>query len=744
MRWLPFLLLFGVVAHASTPPGAAEPPVEKPGEKEFLGCTKYPAGKKFRWGVRGEVGVAELVASLGEISCQAIVVGPGVAQRSGKVAIEVPDLITAPEVWHLFYNALDALGFTVEHSGKVLKIVDGGRGKEVARPLAAGESTPSGDPFVIRVLHPTHARAQELSDVLGKLKSKEGDVSVWAAGGALLVTDHGENVRRMEELLSQLDVERPPTGDKLWSIATHAQTASELAATLEKILMAGKRDEGAPASTSSRPGAPSTTSSASTAPGPLASGVAALVPVDAAHVLVMVGDEAGFRRVRELVTRFDPSPGDDASGQAHVVYLANTNADELVTTLQQLGLGGRGSISKPSNPMPGAAPPSPAASGPALQLAGDVRIAADKVSNAIVVFASGGDFSTVRDLIHKLDVPRRQVFVEATILDVGVEKGRTVGISLYGGHDVGGGTTLLGGLNAPLTANNDGAIVLDAKAVAGALAGGLGLLGPAINIAGQSIPSFGVILQAIENSKDVSVISRPHLLTMDNVKATLSVGQTFPVQTSSLGAAGSAANSLISSYGRQEVALKLDLTPHLNESDSVRLELEGEISDVPEGQTSTSPGGPITNKRTIKTAVVVKDGETVVLGGLQKDGYAESISKVPLLGDIPVLGRLFQTRSRQRVKQDLLIVLTPYVIRSPEDLRGIERRKADERREFVERFTAFRDESAYEVHVDYRRKRGLLEEINQSAQRAESDAASLRAAERALHPGAPTDGPLEP
>ena len=192
------------------------------------------------------------------------------------------------------------------------------------------------------------------------------------------------------------------------------------------------------------------------------------------------------------------------------------------------------------------------------------------------------------------------------------------------------------------------------------------------------------------------------------------------------------------------MALKLDLTPHLNESDSVRLELEGEISDVPEGQTSTSPGGPITNKRTIKTAVVVKDGETVVLGGLQKDGYAESISKVPLLGDIPVLGRLFQTRSRQRVKQDLLIVLTPYVIRSPEDLRQIERRKADERREFVERFTAFRDESAYEVHVDYRRKRGLLEEINQSAQRAEADAAALRAAERALHPGAPTDGPLEP
>jgi len=738
MRWLPFLLLLGATARATTAPA----PVEKPGEKEFLGCTKYPAGKKFRWGVRGEVGVTELVASLGEISCQAIVVGPGVASRAGKVSIEVPDLLTAPEVWHLFYNALEVLGFTVERSGKVLKIVDAGRGKEVARPLAAGEATPSGDPFVIRLLRPTHARPQDLADVLTKLKSKEGDLAVFnggAAGGALLVTDRGENVRRMEDLFAQLDVERPPTSDKLWAIATHAQAPSELAAAVEKVLLAGRRGSDLdPAPT--RPGAPSTSSSTSTATGPLAAGVTALVPVDAAHLLVLVGDEPGFRRVRDLASRFDPTPADDATGQAHVVYLANTNAEELVATLQQLGLGGRSGAPRPTTP--GATSPSTGApTGSAIQLSGEVRIAADKVSNAVVVFAGGADFSTVRDLIHKLDVPRRQVFVEATILDVSVDRNRTVGVSLYGGKDIGGGSTLLGGINAPLTATSTGAIQLDAKAVAAALAGGLGVLGPAINVAGQSLPSFGVLLQAVENSKDVSVISRPHLLTMDNIKATLSVGQTFPVQTSALGSAGGTGSSIISSYGRQEVALKLDLTPHLNESDAVRLELEGEISDVPDAQATTSPGGPVTNKRTIKTSVLVKDGETIVLGGLQKDGYAESIEKVPLLGDIPVLGRLFQTRARQRVKQDLLIVLTPYVIRGPEDLRAIEQRKSDERREFVERFTAFRDQSVYEAHVDYRRKRGLLEEINQSARRAEADAAALRLAEKALRPAVP-DGPL--
>jgi general secretion pathway protein D len=709
----------------------AEEPPSPPGEQAFLGCTKYPTNKKFRWGVRGEVGLPELVASLSEISCQPIVVGGNVAARAGKVSIEVPDLLSASEVYHLFFNALEALGLTVEKSGKVLKIVDAARGKEVAQPLKPGEATPAGDAFVIRLLHPAHARAQDVAEVIGRLKSKEGDVSVYAAGSAVMVTDHGENVRRMEDLLAAIDVDRART-DRLWALSTHAQTASELAGALEKILVAGRRapDEGGK-------GAP--------APGgqPLADGVTALVPVDGARTVVMVGSEPGFHRVAQLAARLDPAPIDDLGGQAHVIYLANTNADEMAQTLQQLGLGSRASMTSSPRPTGVATTGAPAASGPALQLQGDVRIAADKVSNAIVVFANGADFQTVRDLVQKLDVPRRQVFVEATILDLSIDKDRTLGVSLYGGQAVGNtGATLLGGLNAPLSGSQDGTIQLNAAALAGVLASGVGILGPSMNIAGSTLPSFGVMLQAVEHAKDVSVISRPHLLTMDNVKASLSVGQTFPYASSSLGAAGGVSNSLITTYARQDVSLKLDLTPHLNESDSVRLEIDGEISDVPDGQSTTNPGGPVTNKRTIKTAVVVKDGETIVLGGLQKEGSAESVQKVPFLGDIPLLGRLFQTRARQRVKQDLLIILTPYVVRGPEDLRRIHDRKDAERREFLERYSAFKDESVYDAHVDYRRKRGLLQEINVSAQNAETEAAALRAAESTLRKP-PADGPID-
>jgi general secretion pathway protein D len=333
-------------------------------------------------------------------------------------------------------------------------------------------------------------------------------------------------------------------------------------------------------------------------------------------------------------------------------------------------------------------------------------------------------------------VPRRQVYVEAVILDLSVGKTRTLGLSFHDGSSVGSATAF--GVSGTQSVNS---VNVTATSLASALgAGGFvgGLLGPSFQMFGQSVPSFGVLLQALEENKDVNVISRPHLLTMDNMKASISVGQQIVFQTSQVGAV--TGTSLISNFQRQPVALTLELTPHLNESDTVRLEIDGNIEDVPEGQ-KDKVGGPDTNQRKLKTAVVVHDGETAVLGGLQKEADSETIEKIPLLGDIPLLGRLFQTRTKARVKQDLLIILTPYIIRGPEDLRRIECKRQEERQEFIDRFSAFKDQRS-SSHIDYRRQRGLLEEVNVVALNAERDAQALRAAERALKPRKP-DGPIE-
>jgi len=740
LAWLILSLLVAARGHGAELTRAADPPAP-PGADAFVGCNKYPRDKKFKWSVRGEVGVGELAASLGQISCKPILVSSAIAQRGGKVMLEVPDLVTASDVYRLFYGALEAMGLTVDATGGAIKIVDAGRAKEIATPELDGAGA-SDDRYVVRLMHPKHAAPAELAELLAKMKSKDGDINVFGAS-ALVIIDRASNARRMEEVARALDVGE--AGARIFTLTTHGQTPSDLAGALEKIL--GAAVHRAAASDARAGGGKSAPSSTSGAVASVDADVRALVPLDNVHLLAVIGSEAGFQRVQAVAERIDPPADDGAASQGHVIYLANTNAEDMAATLQTVGLGGRGGA---SSARPGGASGSPSAStmsamppGGAMPLTGDVRIGADKTANALVIFANAADFATVRDLVAKLDVPRRQVYVETVILDLTVDRARTIGVSWH--------QTATNGDNSvnAFVGNQSSTLVswsptsLAAAAAGGGVGGGLfaGVLGKSFTLFGQSIPSFGVALQALEHTKDTNIISRPQLMTMDNTKATISVGQQIVYQTQSLGAltTGTTTPSVLNSYARQPVALTLELTPHLNESDSIRLEINGNIEDLADG--STSPGGPTTNQRKIQTAVVVQDGETIVLGGLTKEMDTQQIDKIPGLGDIPLIGRLFQTRNKERVKQELLIIMTPYIIRSRNDVRRIAEQKERDRQDYLERYSAFADEGQYDAHVDYRRKRGLLEEVNQTALAAAREGDALRAAEKALKPPR-TDGAI--
>jgi general secretion pathway protein D len=720
--------------------GAAAPAPAPPGAEAFLGCKKYPADKKFKWSVRGEVGVAELASSLGSISCRPIVVASAIATRGGKVVLEVPDLVTAADVYRLFYGALEAMGLTIDAGGGgAIKIVDAGRAREVATPeLAPDGVTPMDDRFVVRLMRPKHAAPSELAELLGKLKSKDGDVSVFGAASLVLI-DRAVNVHRMEELARALDI--GAAGARIYTLTAHGQTATEVAGAIEKILTAASpRGPGAAAGPTDGRGRSAPAAAASG--GAIDGDVRALVPLDNVRLVAVVGNDAGWQRVQAIAARLDPPADEGAAARGHVVQLSHTNAEDMAATLSSVGLGSRsGGGSGGARPpgAPGAPSPMPSAGAP-LSLSGEVRIGADKTANALIVYANAADFASVADLIHQLDTPRRQVYVEAVIFDLSVDKQRDIGVSWHSGSSAGSGNTAFaaGGTGASLLTADSTSL---ANTIAAASSGGLfaGVMGQSFSFMGQSIPSFGVVLQALEKSKDANVISRPQLLTMDNTKASLSVGQNIVFQTQSLSSALTATGSIAATYQRQTVALTLELTPHLNESTSIRLEIDGTIEDVADGSTA-SAGGPTTNQRKLKTAVVVNDGQCVVLGGLTKESDIQTVEKIPFLGDIPLLGRLFQTKSKQRVKQDLLIVLTPYIIRGPEDLRRIHQQRESDRREFLEHFSAFKD-SNFEAHVDYKRTRGLLAEINASAGAAEVEAEALRAAERQLRPRA-TDGPI--
>jgi general secretion pathway protein D len=473
-------------------------------------------------------------------------------------------------------------------------------------------------------------------------------------------------------------------------------------------------------------------------------------------MLVIVSTEKAYQRILALVKRLDMQSlrGDASTDLVHVIALENANADDVAGTLGGLGAGvsrsgstgGTSTAGRPSAPPPSSS--NGTTTGKTSLFEGDVRIASDKPTNSLVVLASGRDYITVRELIKKLDKPRHQVFVEAVILEVSVDKTRNLGVAYHAGSNVNG--ALVYGASEPSSTVNS--LSFSTSALQGLAAGVVGssIPGAATLLGlppGTSVPSFGAFIQALQTNSDVNVVSMPHILTTDNEKATISVGQNLPFPGSLGGfpSLGSTSGTTGGTFGlgtsvqRQDVALKLEITPHVSGSDFVRLEIDNELSDV--SNPNFNGLGPATSKRTIKSVVTIHDQQSIVLGGLIKDSVSDTVNKIPLLGDIPILGYLFKSTTKTISKQNLLIVITPYIITEPADLRRIFERKVRERREFMERYSAFHDDHDYEAQVDYRRKRGLLEEINRTAHEAEDEASDLRAAEATM--GRDFNGPVE-
>jgi general secretion pathway protein D len=746
----------------ATPPAAGDTLL--PGEKEATKeCKKYPPNKRFKWELRGEVDLMTMLNAMAPMLCRPFIVPASV--RQSKVTIIAPDTLTAPEAYRMFLSALESMGLTVQPEGKVLKIIESSRARESAIPLYSDGNPPAQDQWVTRLIRLEHVSIDDVKGVLDRLKGKDADITVYPPTNTLVVTDLATNVRRMEQVVKQLDVAMG--GEKIYVKKLHTVSATELAPLLQTIFNVGQKGA---ATGGARPAAPSrlggptrttpaTTSSGGAAPSGGSISISQILPDERNNLLIVVATEQGYQRVLALVNRLDTQleRGDSLSEVVHVIPLENAIADDVAGTIGGLGAtvsrsAGGGAPGHPGGPAPPGRPTSQGGAGAAQLFESDVRIAADRPTNSLVVLASGRDYVTLRELVKKLDIPRRQVFVEAVILEVSIDKTRRLGTAWHYGSTVGSGNdqSLLFGGSQPSSDVNS--ILISPTMLTGLAAE---LRGPPIPGAdrilglppGASLPAFGVFVQALQNNGDVNVVSMPHVLTTDNEKATIQVGQNLPfpgtfggIPALGVGATGALPTGFGTSVQRQDVALKLDITPHVNDSDFVRLEIDNELSDV--ANPNFNGLGPSTSKRHVKSTVTVRDQQTIVIGGLIKDSISEQVNKVPLLGDIPILGYLFKRTEKTILKQNLLIILTPYVIKDPSDLRKIFERKLRERQEFLERYSAFKDDRDYEARVDYRRKRGLLEEINRTAVEAEQEAAELQAAEAAIR-ARDIEGPVE-
>ena len=723
------------------PAAAGAGVVEIPGEKEFNSCKKLPPGKRIvRLNLKPDTEVMDLIGWISSITCAQFIVS--VPLTGKKITIVSPELITPEEAYRLFFSALDSLGLTVEPTGKFLRVVENAKARFTPLPIVGpNQRTPTDRRYVTKLVRVQYLDALDLANnVLNRIKTETGDIIAYRS--SLIITDQSESIERMVEIIKEFDTPSN-TRDHIWVIHVKNMSVLDMASRVAEIvpvqfLGTGQRRQGGatPAQPKPQPGPPGELSTEM--------GITKLIPDERTNSLIVVANKRAHEWLVTLVHKLDmplEEAGRGSEGRFHVYYCANANCDELAATLSAItGVTISGSLStgrrggKAAATAPAAA--APGQSNPAtLLFESDIRISFDAPTNSLLIMSTFKDFQSLRKVIEQLDSPRKQIFIDATIMEVLLDKTRTVGVSYHAGSDTsvaGQSSLLMGGFNASNTmnasslVNNLGGL---SAALFGPTTGDLGnsTLFKGLNI---NIPSFGVFLQLLQSNNDVNILSSPHILIMNNQEGEISVGEVLPFPGTTTTALGTSSNGTsgytpYTSVQRQPVELKLKLTPSVNERDVIRLDVDQEISDVT--SQNYNGMGPATSKRSVKTTVVARDQQTVVIGGLMADRISETVSKVPVLGDIPVIGFFFRNTSKTVKKSNILIAITPYVISDLSDLRRVAEKKIRERREFIERFSSLEDTSKLDqLDVDTHRKRGMLEEINRSVREMEEDERQLR------------------
>jgi general secretion pathway protein D len=744
----------GAVPGAAAVPGAnalpapARPDPEPPGAAPALPTTMdkiaqatdvpfqaKPGGHRVKFNLQ-DADLAELVNHISGLTGRRFIYGAKVRQI--KATVVCPDAVTLDEAYEAFLSILEANGMTVVPHGRFLKIVDSGGIVNQATPIyARGEPVPFADRYVTRLYRLANVSPTEVVPILSKFKSKDGDITPYEPGQLLIITDTATQVQRLIRIVEEVDI--GGAGQRMWIEPVRHGSATDMAKRLNELFEIG----GAPG----QPGAPGAATKSQ--------GLSRVIADDGTNSLIVVGTEDSYLRMLELLKRLDTQGTD--TGRVHVLPLQHSIAEELAATLTQMLQG---------QAQKGAQAAAPGTAGGMFE--GDLRVTADKSTNSLLITSSGRDYATLRLVVDKLDRARRQVFIEAVIMDLAVSDGIDFGMAFHGGHSFGGGQDdpfLLSGFNAgqSLAFPTDPNLLQGfAAGIRGSeLAGTDNILAP-----GLSIPAFGIVLSALATSGKSNVLATPHIIATDNIAAEINVGENIPLQTnvggsnlSSLaglagaGGAGGNAAGLAGLFGglssgfsapRQDVGNKIKVTPHINESNQVRLEIEQE-SSAPGAAVGQLGAVPIT-KRTANTTVVVADQQTVVIGGLMRDEYVTTREKIPVLGDLPVLGALFRHSNTTKRKANLLLVLTPHVIRDQTDLRRIFERKMQERQEFLDRYFVFAD-TDWTPPKDWTRTNGLVEDIRQSYldidEQARLERESLAPEDQERLPSDPIDLPEE-
>ena len=572
----------------------------------------------------------------------------------GKVTIISPRKISLDEVYKVFESVLEVNGFATVTAGEVTKIVPAlqAREKQLETRIGAQGANGTEDKLITQIITLENANPDEIKRVLEPLISRSSILLAYPPTGMLVITDYQSNIRKIMEIISALDVEG--MASQITYLPLKAASASELVKSLMMLFQP-------------QPGRAPVT--------PLR-----IVADERANALILVASEQETERVKKLIEFMDK---DVPMGAAtlRVYRLQNAVAEDLAKVLMNI-------------PKATATAPGVAAGGKSPLLSKDVQVTADKATNTLIISANNDDYKILEEVIKALDLARPMVFIEALIMEVNSTKSFQVGVEWTLLKDIGGGALAgLGGKDASgnllpatglglggFTANNG--IIPQGSKISPGLS--LGVLGAGIKIGDVLFPNIGAVLNAYQGDSDISILSTPQIMTMDNEEAEINVGKNVPYitrQDTSSSITSAAGGINYSSFEYKDVGVILNITPHINEDNFVRLKLNQKVSSVVDG----SPTGlPTTLKREAKTVVVVKDKETIVIGGMLGDSTSEGDTKVPCLGDIPLLGWLFKSTNKTKEKTNLYVFITPHIVRSQGDAAALYKDKREQMGSVVE------------------------------------------------------------
>ncbi|NRA09205.1 MAG: type II secretion system secretin GspD [Myxococcales bacterium] len=603
----------------------------------------------------------------------------------GRVTIISPTPIPIDQAYAVFESVLQVKGFTtVQTPGGTIKVVPLREAKESSvETVQSSERPPNRDHFVTRLIPLRYIDAESIVNTLKPLVSKDAHMAPYAATNTVILTESASNIRRIIAILESIDIETYK--EELTVIPIKHADAVTLAEQLSEIYGVEASQVGG-TSAARRAANRRRSGSQPDAVGTKREPVRILTD-ERTNSLLVLAPRRKLDEVRQLVSRLDvPVIG---GGRIHVYYLKNANAEELAETLSGLVDGGGTQASSGGAAGSGAAQ---VLRSTVASLAGGISVTADPAINALIIQASQEGYTTLVGVIEQLDIVRPQVLVEALIMEVTVTDAMSLGVSaLY--EYVNGDLALafqtaaqgaISGFTAiipplPVGVDTSGNPANAFEGVAGRSTRGPDGTGDGSIIRG--------LISASASNGDISIISAPHILTSDNEQAEIRIGDNIPIVTSRVSSAAGNQLGQSTSVGveRQDIGVTLRVTPQITEGNTLRLEIFQEISNVNEALTkitgTASDVGVALSNRQVENTVVVADGETVVIGGLIDDAVSDTVTKVPWLGDIPVLGWAFKRTSKSLTKKNLLIFLTPHIIRSSADLEGQTIRKREEFRQ---------------------------------------------------------------